>query len=121
MYSRNYGSRRFSPPPGYVGSAFSETEVKHHVPPTEEPEPCEANEIIPLEPTYVKPCEREERAEGKSAFEELIRSLRGRIGTEEILILLVLLLTASDGIGIETIILAVVLLAGGKNGGECSK
>ena len=45
-------------------------------------------------------------------LKELLASLRGKIGAEELIILLVMLLIASEGIGAEVLILAVSLLAG---------
>lgn len=111
MYSRNYSSRRFSPPPGYVGSAFSDVKTKHHLPP-EEVETPEETPVAAIEPVQAARVDHSHNTEGKNALEELIRSLRGKIGSEEMLILLVMLLTASDGIGVETMILAFALLAG---------
>ena len=54
----------------------------------------------------------ETAAQDKSPLFELIHSLRGRIGSEEIIILLVMLLIASDGLCAEALILALCLIAG---------
>lgn len=48
----------------------------------------------------------------KYPFEELLRSLKGKIGREELIILLVMLLVASEGVGIEVLLLALILIAG---------
>ena len=113
MYSRNYGNGgRVTPPPGYVGNTFSEPEVKLHSA-EEKSENGRQNEDLPREAHQLE--RRHERNEGTAALEELIRSLRGKIGTEELIILLVMLLTASEGVSAETLILAAVLLAGKKS------
>ena len=106
MYSRNYGSGgRYNIPPGYVGSAFPEPEVKLHTP--------EHTESEAPYPQQIRAAEQYQgHSDGRIALEELIHSLRGKIGTEELIILLVMLLTASEGVGVETLILAAVLLAG---------
>ena len=115
MYSRNYGNGgRYDPPPGYTGSTFAEPEVKRHP-------PEESGEIQPRRNRGLLPVTRRdhdeygEHSDGHAALEELIHSLRGKIGAEELLILLVMLLTASDGVGIETVILAAALLAGDRD------
>ena len=85
----------------------NESEQEHEEQPRRDaslPEPTQRN----------TPGEHRDRSEERLALEELIHSLRGKIGSEELIILLVMLLTASDGICIETIILAAVLLAGGR-------
>jgi len=43
-------------------------------------------------------------------IEALFRSLRGKLGTEEIILILVLLIVASDGIGIEAMVLGLLLM-----------
>ena len=43
---------------------------------------------------------------------ELLSQLRGKIGTEELILILVLLLIASDGIGPEALILSLALAIG---------
>lgn len=48
----------------------------------------------------------------KSPLHDLLEILHGKIGTEELIILMVMLLVASDGIGVEVLILALALLAG---------
>ena len=110
MYSRSYSNGgRYNPPPGYVGSTFSEPEVKLHSAADDgEMQNGHTGAVIQRSPAERAPVKNE----GTAALDELIRSLRGKIGTEELIILLVMLLTASDGIGIETMILAAVLLAG---------
>ena len=108
MYSRNMrNGARITPPPGYVGSAFSdEISVKYHEPADDGGDYAvqEKRDSIP------QPKETKEVGE-QNALSDLIRTFRGRIGTEEIIILLVMLLTSSEGVRPETLILALVLLA----------
>jgi len=49
---------------------------------------------------------------GKSPLSDLIESLSGRVGTEELIILTVMLLISSDGLCPEVLILALCLIAG---------
>ena len=49
---------------------------------------------------------------GEKALRDFIESLHGKIGTEEIIILLVMFLVAADGIGWEMVLLALILIAG---------
>lgn len=49
---------------------------------------------------------------GEKALRDLMESLHGKIGTEEIIILLVMFLVAADGIGWEMVLLALILIAG---------
>lgn len=107
MYTRNMKySGRYSPPPGYVGSAFPAESVKHHEPLTDE------SAVRAEPPAGYHRSEKREGEEDRLALEGLIHSLRGKIGTEELIILLVMLLTSTEGIGVEALILAAVLLAG---------
>jgi len=153
MYTRNTyrtqrnDSQRYTPPPGYVGNAFS---GKHHVPeqnirdnvprrPQEDSREAQISEEgiraenIPLRENALN-CRGEEenrdnngshelQQEGevpkvpgpaeKSPLQDLLGHLRGKIGTEELIILLIMLLISSDGIGAEALVLGLVLLAGG--------
>ena len=104
MYTRNTrNGGRYNPPPGYNGSAFDDNvSVKHH-----EPE-YEDQSLAAQQTVQIK--RKNEVADERRAFEELIRSIRGKIGSEELIILIVMLLTATEGIGIETILLALVPL-----------
>ena len=114
MYSRNYGNGgRYNPPPGYVGSAFPDPEVKLHIGDGREDAKQDGQTNVLTHESHF-PERRAEKTEGSAALEELIHALRGKIGTEELIILLVMLLTASEGIGAETLILVAVLLAGNK-------
>ena len=49
-----------------------------------------------------------QRDRGK--LEDLIKSLRGKLGTEELILILILLVVASDGIGIESLVLGLLLM-----------
>lgn len=115
MYSRNsVRTTRYSPPPGYTGNTFSnDGEVKHHLP----------NEnIVPADPLAEKtPMEEPEKIPQKiepapkpnlHGLNELFESFVGRFGSEELIILAVMLLIAQDGIGVEVLILALALLVG---------
>ncbi len=131
MYSRSTHRRVYSPPPGYRGNAF---EGKHHfpaqvldVPPREDIPPscgsCKGKEerhedaCVLCEKTVARieeKCEEksEEKCEEKSPIRALLESLQGKIGEEELILLLVLLMVCSEGIGAEGLILVLVLLAG---------
>lgn len=111
MYTRQLNRRkRYSPPPGYVGTAFGAKETpmegKVHAP---DPAPPSRPEVPDSALT--------ERREGASALGDLLGDLRGRIGAEELILLLVMLLLASDGAGSEILLLALLLFAGGEENG----
>lgn len=116
MYSR-YSAKnpRYSPPPGYTGSAFSgEGEVKHHLPCDEvavsaPPEVCE--DVAEKNESPVTECEPHKKG-SFGGLGELIESIKDKFGTEELIILAVMLLIAQDGIGVEVLILGLILLAG---------
>ena len=123
MYTRNFGKQNYMPPPGYDGTAFNGMiSTKHHAPTemirseattTEVPYniPDEGNrvqEIVPekCEEASVKPShKREEKQIG-----QLMEMLRGKLGTEEMIILLIILLIASEGISAELLVLGILLL-----------
>lgn len=116
MYTRNYSKqKRYSPPPGYAGSAFgSEGEVKHHLPSdevmrTDRDEPPAKQEAHHEDTQAAAELPREKDG---NALRELLQNLRGRFGSEELLILAVMLLIAQDGISVEVLILALILIAG---------
>ena len=114
MYSRNMrNGGRYFPPPGYTGNAFNDgIGVKLHEGMYEE------NDSVAVRneaeqgagKTDAPPCRASDVSDSRRAFSELISGLRGRLRAEEMIILLVMLLTASDGIRAETLILAVALL-----------
>ena len=115
MYTRSYTRpRRYSPPPGYGGSAVTgEGEVKHH-PPENEPHRSR-EEIHPARLSDGAPLRRDTddgKEQESDAPARLIRSLRGRFGSEELIILAVMLLISEDGIGPEVLMLAFILIAG---------
>jgi len=106
--------------------------VKHHIP-EDDIIVSEVEKTIPAEETQVdassdssveEKCAderhlvdaKEESPVFKSheshLIEDLLRSLKGKIGREELIILLVMLLVSSDGFGIEALILALILIAG---------
>lgn len=115
MYSR-YSSKnsRYNPPPGYTGSTFSaEGEVKHHLPGDEvSPAPRQPEiEQVEDETVQITECEPEKKGNSGGLW-ELLESIKGKFGSEELIILAVMLLIAQDGIGVEVLILALILLAG---------
>lgn len=142
IYTRNYSHqpRNYTPPPGYVGNAFTDSEsLKHHPPEDDvngsddrfsdrhEDSVSEAREVILNELRKADDCETDHDCDGhdghkdehekddhdeKHPFEELLRSFKGKIGREELIILLVMLLVASEGVGIEVLLLALILIAG---------
>ena len=114
MYTRSYArAKRYSPPPGYAGSTFVEdVEIKHH-PQTDEVIPTPREESAPRETTSQKESRSVQSVDkDKGAIRELLHTLRGRFGSEELVILAVMLLISEDGIGPEVLILALILIAG---------
>ena len=138
MYARSLsGHRRRTPPPGYAGTAFG---PGLSAPAASDGEPAmESRRHTPEEyraerPLVFPPVENpvaadlrdiggggeqtglERSGDGKvrlpEPLEELLSGLRGRLGAEEVILLLVMLLLSADGAGIETLLLGVVLLAG---------
>ena len=137
MYARSLAKReRGTPPPGYTGTAFGNgvsgpytsgngepMEGKRHTPEEYErekrsvlsgsgPEQRDAASYIPAGP------ETPAKSDNDGIFRiadltNLLGDLRGRIGTEEAVLLLVMLLLAADGAGVETLLLGILLLAGG--------
>ena len=117
MYSR-YSNKtpKYSPPPGYTGSTFSsDGEVKHHLPTDqmiteiiseEKDKPVEVCE----DPAPQK-CETAQKP-NFGGLGELFECLKGKFSSEELIILAVMLLIAQDGIGVEVLILALILLTG---------
>lgn len=126
-YNRNRDSRyqRYTPPPGYVGTAFSEeTGVKHHMPEQEllshraDDRDIDERETI-LDHEDEASAVREESGERReierkeeSPLTSLIESLRGKLSAEELIILMTMFLISSDGICVEVLILALILIAG---------
>ena len=108
MYSRNMRNGVRTVPPGYVGSAFSdEIGVKYHEPEHEIAAQPERQEIYD---NAALPVGEKEVGE-QNALSDLIRAFRGKLGTEELIILIVMLLVSSEGVRFETVILALVLLS----------
>ncbi len=130
MYARSLTKReRSSPPPGYMGTAFGQGASSLYGGPSGGGEPMEGKRHTPEEygregrsaPVLSVPPQngssvlpvREDKGISR-ALTDLLGDLRGRIGTEEALLLVVMLLLASDGAGAETLLLGVILLAGGE-------
>ena len=117
MYQRIQNRRqRYSPPPGYMGTAFGEGE---EAPMEGKIHPAERTEA-PSRPDPGPPeaGDPEKRPSGKGGFPlppalgELLGELRGKVGAEELILLLVMLLLGADGAGAEVLLLALILLAG---------
>ena len=135
MYARNLVKREHgTPPPGYGGTAFGSGASGIHPPGTGEPMAGkrhtpqeyerERRAVLPGSvysdrdpvPSPAEPPEKPAGTPGifpLTEFTELLGDLRGRIGTEEAVLLLVMLLLAADGAGVETLLLGILLLAGG--------
>ena len=130
MYTRNFGKQKYTPPPGYDGTAFEgNTRTKHHEPREiiqiedsgsgiteneklieEKQEPAETKEpdITTKEALPLKEAQRNAAASDQTV-KKFLETIRGHFGNEEMIILLVMLLIASDGIGAELIILGILL------------
>ena len=127
IYTRDYGGGRrastgYNPPPGYMGTAFDSGSMKMHEADVDistlhrerYAEAEETSETIELQKPPVHPIERERvddaaRRDSRK-LEDLIRSLRGKFGTEELILILILLVVSSDGIGIEALVLGLLLM-----------
>ena len=139
--ARDSRSQRYNPPPGYTGSTFQvkhhtpEDTIDDNlprrlydddnqpalpengsgirsesIPPDTNPLTCQGedkNDDSIVEDYCDKPVLQE-----RSPLNELISSLRGKIGSEELIILMVMLLISSDGMCAEVLILALCLIAG---------
>jgi hypothetical protein len=139
---RDNRTQRYNPPPGYAGNTFSvkhhtpediigdniprrlnENEVLYSQttdgeeigirgessPPDESELRCTGEEgNDPIDQDEMRISERHE----KSPLTELLESLRLKAGSEALIILLVMLLIASDGLCAEVLILALCLIAG---------
>ena len=129
MYTRNFSRiSRYSPPPGYVGNAFAVAEEgKHHQPQDELrqqdnhrtgnqlPEPS-SHQTKPEVRPELRNAPVQEEAQSEKPIQpvggeltQLLQHLRGRLGKEELILLTVMLLIASDGLRPEVIILALML------------
>ena len=75
----------------------------------QQPDTVQTTEKQP-ETNLVKPSD----GNGGSLLEQLYRTLHTFGGTEELILLLVLLIVASDGLCPEALILAILLISGGK-------
>ena len=123
MYTRNFARQRYTPPPGYDGTAFDEsTTTKLHSPQElirDEIREERAIQDVP-EPISDTPVEVKEPEENKHhpqetllrTLNQLFHSLHGKLGSEELILLMVMLLIAEDGLGAEVLILGMALIAG---------
>ncbi len=138
IYTRDFNRKSYTPPPGYDGNAFNEQRemfssaakaeyvrrgpdgrVDYGSSGKNDSESHFDGEIYDeIQPDSPEEQIRDESHEAKlhsheiEALSSLIESLHGRFGSEEMIILLVMLLVASDGIGPEVLILALILIAG---------
>ena len=135
MYARSLSKRgRSTPPPGYTGTAFiqpirehpardpaDDMESKRHTPAEYGPDRQKFHTESPSDPgdkagarfpDIPAGAEKNGTSPIPSAFAELLHDLRGRVGTEEVILLMVMLLLSADGAGAETLLLGLILLAG---------
>ena len=138
---RDNRTQRYNPPPGYAGNTFSvkhhvpENPIDEYIPrrlnendelsravyedeigirgesstPDKSELTCTGDERIVLaEQEDMSIREKHE----KSPLADLLESLRIKAGSEELIILMVMLLIASDGLCAEVLILALCLVAG---------
>lgn len=135
MYARSLSKRgKSTPPPGYTGTAFIQPLREH---PSRDPaDDMESKRHTPAEygpgwqrlpgdppsdpgdkaaarfPDIPAGAEKNGTSPIPAAFAELLSDLRGRVGTEEVILLMVMLLLSADGAGAETLLLGLILLAG---------
>ncbi len=117
MYVRSIARRgSSSPPPGYAGTAFGRNAADLPGRALSEGETMEGKRHTPEEYggrlPIPGPPSPPETAPIPAGLAELLGELRGRIGTEEAILLLVILLISADGAGVETLLLGLLLLAG---------
>lgn len=136
IYTRDLRKNRYSPPPGYDGNTFKDWKdvsgmsgasarfKAQRNESTEEYTPEEDISETSHETAAEQPAEEFSRdevlqddvsvpasAKAHENISSLIETLRGKIGREELIILLVMFLIASDGMCAEVLILALVLLS----------
>ena len=137
IYTRDLRKNRYSPPPGYDGNTFKDWKdvsgmsgasarftAQRDESTEEEYTPEEDISETSHETAAEQPVEEFSRdevlqddvsvpasAKAHENISSLIETLRGKIGREELIILLVMFLIASDGMCAEVLILALVLLA----------
>lgn len=123
IYTRNpQGKRRYTPPPGYDGNTFAgsgarQPEIKAEYDmdsermraryPTEIHENSELTQNIGQS---IEPTDSDE-AKRPAPLRHIINELHGKISSEDMIIILVMLLISCDGITPETVMLALALLA----------
>lgn len=142
IYTREQRKVHYSPPPGYDGNAFSRNDFsqmkesaeksgasarftsKNDTAPTETDEeilieqspteqiPLIQNDVEKIDDKSSETIKVRATSEVMNNLTGLVSKLRGKIGKEELIILLVMLLIASEGICAEVLILALVLFYG---------
>lgn len=136
IYTRDLRKNRYSPPPGYDGNTFKdwkdvstmsgasarftaqrdESTEEEYTPEedileTSAEEYAEYQQEQPSNEVLQDEVSVPTSAKAHENISSLIENLRGKIGREELIILLVMFLIASDGMCAEVLILALVLLA----------
>ena len=132
IYTRDLRKNRYSPPPGYDGNTFKDWKDVSGMSGASARFTAQRYEYTPekdisetsAEAAAEQPVEEFSRdevlqddvsapasAKAHENISSLIENLRGKIGREELIILLVMFLIASDGMCAEVLILALVLLA----------
>lgn len=125
--NKQSGGIKYNLPPGYDGNAFSnDMNVKYHEPNNEllyeethdstdnhrsksktiNDEKAKPDIITTEDSTFT---EKPEANIGIQAFDALFKRLHGKIGREELIIILVMLLIGSEGLCPEMLILALIL------------
>ena len=136
IYTRDLRKNRYSPPPGYDGNTFKdwkdvsgmsgasarftaqrdESTEEEYTPEedileTSAEEYAEYQQEQPSNEVLQDEVSASASAKAHENISSLIENLRGKIGREELIILLVMFLIASDGMCAEVLILALVLLS----------
>lgn len=136
IYTRDLRKNRYSPPPGYDGNTFKdwkdvsgmsgasarftaqrdESTEEEYTPEEDILETSaeeyaeQPSEELPQTEVLKDEVSAPASAKAHENISSLIENLRGKIGREELIILLVMFLIASDGMCAEVLILALVLL-----------
>lgn len=120
IYTRDRRKNQYTPPPGYVGNAFSMYDgatVRYRASADKSDDiPVEAEKSLAEIPdksieNLTDDTENKEAVQINENLRYLAHSISEKIGREELIILLVMLLVVSDGMCVEVLILALVLLA----------
>ncbi len=136
IYTRDFSARRrggdrYTPPPGYDGIAFGDSiGMKRHeadvdisqlsgdrvrrddADQADSPDTVIEGQGEGISCALAETENKDVSRRDSRTLEELFHTLRGKIGTEELILILVMLVVASGGIGIEVLLLGLLLIAG---------